>query len=149
MAQVEDVLSYVDQKTQGLCKKLTKNIDETRVDLKAIRMSVDMLTKDLLHTIIDTREHFHEELGLIFQVETQLSKMLIDTTRPGLEAKIAEVEARAEHCSCQGTVTGSGVTQTPKSARSTPWTPFRRQFETMARHNGWTPCCKATYLIDA
>jgi hypothetical protein len=46
--RVEDILSCVDQKAQGLCKELTENIDETQVDLHPIRMSVDMQTKSLL-----------------------------------------------------------------------------------------------------
>jgi hypothetical protein len=40
--QAEDVLSYVDQKTQGLCKELTEKTDETQVNLQAIRTSVGM-----------------------------------------------------------------------------------------------------------
>jgi hypothetical protein len=68
--RVEEVLSCVDQETQGLRKELTENIDETQVDLQAIRISVDMRTKSLLETITDIREHFHGELGLMLQVET-------------------------------------------------------------------------------
>jgi hypothetical protein len=45
IAQVEDVLSCVDQNTQGLCKEMTKKIDETQLDLKAMRTSVDMRTR--------------------------------------------------------------------------------------------------------
>jgi flagellar biosynthesis chaperone FliJ len=40
--QVEDILSYVDQKSQGLFKELTEKIDETQVNLQTIRTSVDM-----------------------------------------------------------------------------------------------------------
>jgi hypothetical protein len=79
--QVEDVLSCVDQKTQGLCKELTENIDETQVDLQATRTSVDMRTKSLLETITDTREHLREELGLMIQGEAQMTKTLTDTKR--------------------------------------------------------------------
>jgi hypothetical protein len=54
-----------------------------------------MQTKSLLDTITDTREHLHEELGFMIQVEAQM-KTLIDTTQQGLEDKIAGVEALAK-----------------------------------------------------
>jgi uncharacterized membrane-anchored protein YjiN (DUF445 family) len=62
---VEDVLSCVDQKIQGLHKELTETIYETQVDLQAIRTSVDMQTESLLEAITNTREHLHKELGLM------------------------------------------------------------------------------------
>jgi uncharacterized membrane-anchored protein YjiN (DUF445 family) len=52
--QVEDVLSCVDQKMQGLCKELTQKIDETHVDLQANRTSVNTRTKSLSETISET-----------------------------------------------------------------------------------------------
>jgi hypothetical protein len=56
---------------------MTKKIKETRVDLEAIRTSVYIRKKSLLKTIINSREHLHEEL----QVETHTTKALIETTR--------------------------------------------------------------------
>jgi hypothetical protein len=38
---LEDVLSYVSQKTQGLSKELTEKNDEMLVDLKAVNTSLD------------------------------------------------------------------------------------------------------------
>jgi hypothetical protein len=43
--RAEDVLSCVDQKTQGPRRELTEKIDETQVDLQATRISVDTRTK--------------------------------------------------------------------------------------------------------
>jgi flagellar biosynthesis component FlhA len=51
---------------------LTEKIDETQVGLQAVKMGVDTRTTSLLETITDMREHFHEELGLMIQVETQI-----------------------------------------------------------------------------
>jgi F0F1-type ATP synthase membrane subunit b/b' len=45
--RMEDNLSYVDQKMQGLCKGLTKKIDETQVDLQAIKTFLDTWMKSL------------------------------------------------------------------------------------------------------
>jgi hypothetical protein len=43
--------------------------------LTAHRTSVDTRTKNLLETITDTREHFHEKLGLMIQSEAQMTKI--------------------------------------------------------------------------
>jgi hypothetical protein len=63
--RVEDVLSCVDQKTQGLHKELTEKFDETQVDLQAVKTSLVMWTKRLQETLADTRNDLHEELGLM------------------------------------------------------------------------------------
>jgi hypothetical protein len=49
---VEDVLSCVDQKMQGLNKELTENIVETQVDLWAVKMSFDTWSGSLQGDII-------------------------------------------------------------------------------------------------
>jgi hypothetical protein len=77
---VEDVLSCVNQKIQGLHKELTKKIVETQVDLHSVKTSIDMWTGSLKNNITDTKEDFyeaivntrndlHEELILVLQVE--------------------------------------------------------------------------------
>jgi hypothetical protein len=114
--RVEDALSCVGRKTQGHRKELTEKIDETQVGLQAIRTSVDTRTKSIPETITDTREHLHQELSLMIQVKTQMTKTIIDARQRALEAKIAEVEARAESGSCQRTGTGAGLGQTQNSS---------------------------------
>jgi hypothetical protein len=59
--RMEDVPSYVVQKTQGLRRVLTEKIDETQVDLQAMRTFVDTRTKSGLETVTDPREHLHEK----------------------------------------------------------------------------------------
>jgi hypothetical protein len=94
-----------------------------------MRTSVDTRIKSLLETIIDTREHVHEELGLMIQGEAQMTKTLLDTTLRGFEAKIAEVERG------RGIGTGAGAMKPPMIDGTTSWAVFRRQFETAAEHN--------------
>jgi hypothetical protein len=45
--RMEDALSCVDQKTQGLRKELSEKIYETQVDLQAVKTSLDTRTKNL------------------------------------------------------------------------------------------------------
>lgn len=52
---MEDVLSYVDQRTQGFRKELTKKIDDTEVALQTVRASVDTRTESLLETMRQKR----------------------------------------------------------------------------------------------
>jgi hypothetical protein len=116
--------------------ELANKIDETQVDLQAIRMSVDTHTKNLLETVTDTREHFHEKLGLMIQGKAQMTKTLIDATLRVLEAKTAEVEERTEHG--RGTGTGARAAKLPNFDRTQSWAVFQCQFETAADHNCWT-----------
>jgi hypothetical protein len=53
--RMEDVLSCVDQKKQGLCNQLTEKIDETQVDLQAVKTSISTWTGSLKGDITDTR----------------------------------------------------------------------------------------------
>jgi hypothetical protein len=66
--QVEDILSCVSQKAQGLCKELTKKAGETQVDLQAVKTSHHTWTKSLQEILADSRNDLHEELGLMLQV---------------------------------------------------------------------------------
>jgi hypothetical protein len=52
-----------------------------QVDLQALKKSLDMQTKCLKETQADTRNDFHEELGLMFQVEAQKTKALTEANR--------------------------------------------------------------------
>jgi uncharacterized protein YoxC len=61
---------------QGLRKELTETIDETEVNLQALRTSVDMRTQSLLETLTDTRDQLHKDV----QDKTQTMKALIEAT---------------------------------------------------------------------
>jgi hypothetical protein len=80
--RVQGVLSCADQKTQGLLTQMTERINETQVDLQAIRTYFDIRENSLFETITDTREHLHEELGLMIQDEAQMTNTTVDTKRP-------------------------------------------------------------------
>jgi hypothetical protein len=101
--------------------------------------------KSLLATITHTREHLHEELGLMIQGKAQMTKTLMDATRRGLGAKIAEVEAKCG----RGTGTGAGAAKPTKFNGTTSWTVFWHQFETLAEYNCGTRLEKSIYLITA
>jgi hypothetical protein len=95
-------------KVAGPLQELTTKIDETQVDLWAIKTSVDTRTKSLLETTTDTREHLHKELGLIIQVETDdedPSRYHVART----QGQEAEVKAWAERWYCPRTGTGIGM----------------------------------------
>jgi hypothetical protein len=62
------------------------------------------------------REHFYEELGLMIQCEAQMTTQ-IDRAWQGLEAKIAEVMARASRG--RGAGTGMGAVKPRKFDRTT------------------------------
>jgi hypothetical protein len=66
---------------QSLRKELNEKVDEMQVDLQAIKASLDMRTKNFQESLVDTRKDLHEELSLMFQVEVQTMKALIEATR--------------------------------------------------------------------
>jgi peptidoglycan hydrolase CwlO-like protein len=75
-----DVLSCVDQTTRGLHKELTEKIDETHVDLRAVKMSLGTRMKSLQETLADTKNDLHKE------ARTMKAKISINQER--MEAKI-------------------------------------------------------------
>lgn len=75
--RVEDVLTSIDQQTQGLRKELSARIGETQLEL---RMSLDTGTKYLHEEVAGTRKDLHEELGLMVQVKMQATKALVEAT---------------------------------------------------------------------
>jgi hypothetical protein len=90
------------------------------------------------------REEANQKLG-----ETQQNMTDIKDFQLGLKVRIAEVEARVELGVGGRTGNDAGRAKPPKFDGSTSWAMFRRQFETLADHNHWTPREKATYLIAA
>jgi hypothetical protein len=87
--------------------------------------------------------------GEEFELRTLDTRIDIQTTKTLVETNVAEVKPKAERASCSRTGTGVGAVQRPKFDGSTSRAVFRRHFETVAEHSGWTPPEKATYLISA
>jgi predicted phage tail protein len=145
--RMEDLPSCVDQKTQGLCKELTEKNDEKQVDLQTVKMSLDMRTKFLVESLVDMRKGLHEQLGLMFQVEAQTTKALIEANRPKFHSQLEEVEARAERGSRPAACTSAP--QPPTYDGTTSWVMVRRQFQITAKHNHWLQEKKLMYLITA
>jgi hypothetical protein len=84
---VEDVLSPIDQWTQGLHEELNTEIEKTQLGLQAVTTSLNMWTKNL-----------RKELDMeTLDMKRQTTKALVETTGCGLETRPAEVKAQAEH----------------------------------------------------
>jgi hypothetical protein len=90
---VEDVLSCVEQKTQVFRKELTEKIDKTKVDLQTVKASLDTRIKSLHENLGDTWEDFHEELGLMFQVEAQTTKSEIRINQKRWKSRLSQHDA--------------------------------------------------------
>jgi hypothetical protein len=149
---VKDVPSCVEQKMQGLRKELTEKIDETQVDLQTVKTSIDTWTRSLKGNIMDTNKDFHEdivnarnnlheELGLMFQVDTQTTKAEIRIDQERMEANI---EVTLSECG-RRTGTSTCTKKPPKFAGTTSWATFK----TAAQHNCWMSQEKYIYLINA
>jgi hypothetical protein len=166
---VEVVLSCVDRKMHGLRKELTEKIDETLVDLQAVKAFIDTwigrLKGDITDTKTDfhkatenTRDDLHEELDSMFRVEAEIIHAEISIKKEIMEAKIEatlhEYQALLKEVGVvagrgRGTETGTGSAKPPKFDLTISRVVFRRPFETVAEHNCWTRQEKCTYLITA
>jgi hypothetical protein len=128
--RMENGVAYLNQQTQGLRKELDEKIMETQQHLQVVMTSIDIWTGTLQDDITGVKKD-------------------LDIRAKGLEARIAEVEARVELEVGGRTGNEAGRAKPPKFDGSTSWAMYRRQFETVADHNRWMPQEKATYLIAA
>jgi hypothetical protein len=101
-------------KTQRLRKDLSEKIDETELDLQAVKTSVNMWTGILKDNITDRKKNFHkdvkntrndlyEELDLMFQVEVRaikaelmIDQKIMEAIRREFQTQLKEDEAEAE-----------------------------------------------------
>jgi hypothetical protein len=149
---VEDILSCVNQETQGLRWELTKKIDETQVDFQAVKTSLYMWMKSLQETLADTRNDLHKQLSLMLQVKAQTMKAEIRINQERMETEIVatclnfQTQLKAVEDG-KGTGTGVSTAKPSKFDRTTSWAVFQSQFETVAEHNCWMRQEKSTYLI--
>lgn len=60
---MQDFVSCVDQMMQGHRKELNDMIDETQVDIQAVKTSLDTWTKYLQETITEPGNDLHEMLA--------------------------------------------------------------------------------------
>jgi hypothetical protein len=103
-------------KDAGLCKKLNKTIDETQVDLQAVKMSIDTWTGSLKDDITNTKKDFHEAIASMRNdLHEELSLMI------HIEAQT--MEALTDHEG--GTGTGAGVAKPSKFDGTTSWAMFQ------------------------
>jgi hypothetical protein len=138
-------MTHVNHVTQSLQKEMIEGTENTQVDSETVKTSLDTRTKFLVESISDIRKGVHEELSLMFQVEAQTTKALIDANRREFQSQLEEIEAKAE----RGSKPAAIAAQPPRFVGTTSWAVFRRQFETVAEHNCWTQQGKYTYLITA
>jgi hypothetical protein len=154
------VTASLDVRTQGLRDGVSARIEETQRDLE---MSLGMRTgifyeemadtkRDLRKEMADTKRDLNEELDrkiLEALIDIQATKTQVKVTRRELRTQLELFEARSELGSYRRTRTGACVAKPTKFDGYTSWAVFRRQLETVAEHNCWTPWERATYLIAA
>jgi hypothetical protein len=86
MEAATNVLSCVDQKTQGLCKELIEKIDKIQVDLQAVKTSLNTRTKGFQVAISTTKADLITDLNL-FHIEAQATRTEALAYQRNMEAK--------------------------------------------------------------
>jgi hypothetical protein len=138
--------SCLYRKAQGLSKELTMKIDETQVELQAVKTSFDTQMKSLA----DMRNDFHKVLQTTkadIRINQERMEAKIEATGHEFQKQLKEVEAGAKHG--RGTGTSMGKEKPPKFKGTTQWVGFQHQFQTVAKHDCWTHLKKSIYLIIA
>jgi hypothetical protein len=130
--RVEDVLLCVNQEMQVLRQELAENVDEIRVDLQAVKTSLDTRKNSLQETLAVTRNNLHEELGLRLQVHADTMKAEIRINQERLEAKI-ETTRRKIYTQLKGVAARSERGRGKRTRR-----PQRSHLHSTGLHHG--PC---------
>jgi hypothetical protein len=148
--RMENVMTEINQKTEGLCTELY----ETQKDLQVTKTSLNTQRNDLMETIRDTKEYlqlkltsFKDNTQNLINSKQDTMEAKIESTRLEFQSQLEEVMARAELGRRQGVCTSTA--QPPTFDGTTFWAVFRRQFETVAEHNCWTRLEKPMYLITS
>lgn len=95
-----------------------------------------MRMKVLHKFLVDTRMAFSEELGLMYKVEPQTTKVLIEANQLEFQSQLEDVVDRAGQERGKGN--GAGAAKPPDFDGSTTRPMLRRRFETGAEHICWT-----------
>jgi hypothetical protein len=129
--RVENTRVSLDHRTQGTQAEMgTKD----RSRYRAAR-TLGQVTDDSLEELEICRREFKVPLG---EVEARDAREF---------SEYSITETLAERGSYRRTGIGAGVAQTLKFDGLNSWIVSRRQFEIMAKHNGWTPSDNFAYLI--
>jgi hypothetical protein len=134
--KVEDFLSCIEHMTHCLRKEMTEKTDETQVNLRAEKESLDTRTKILQETLTDTKNDFHEEARKMkaeIRINQERMEVNIEVTRRNFQTQLKDAEAGTE----RGIATrnAAGSVRPPKFDGTRAWAVFRRQFETVEEYN--------------
>jgi hypothetical protein len=163
MARMEAKLDSSQERTNANLEEMKATIrsgqEETRAAINTVRSELEGKIAERMDYALAAadeqnqalREEVNQKLGETQQdLQASVRSLQDDITdlKTELETRIAEV-VRAELGVGDRTGNDAGRAEPPKFDGSTSWAMFRRQFETVADHNHWTPREKAMYLITA
>jgi hypothetical protein len=137
--------------------ELDEKIEKTQAELRTVEASLDIRARKLEVTLENMKTDFITNLTMVNLGATPINTEAL-TQKCGVEETTATNKrefrapleaARAVAEGGRGIGGGASAMQLPKLDGTASWTVFRRQFETVAEHNGWTGLEKYTYLITA
>jgi hypothetical protein len=109
------------EKTDIKLKEVTETVEKTQMELQTAEVSLDARTRKLREDLTETK---HE-----------------------LQVRLEAIEMRTELGNAPA---ASAIAAPPPTfSRSTSWSMFRHQYETIAKHNKWSCGEKSTYLVTA
>jgi hypothetical protein len=120
------------------------------VELETVEMSLDRRIRRLQEEPTTVKPSLVTDLNAA-HMETQAMRKesfaSTEAARREFQAQMEDVKARAEQG--RGMRNGARAEKPPKFGGASPWTVFRREFETAAEYNCWTSQEISTHLIIA
>jgi hypothetical protein len=143
-----DISDMIEDKV-GNC--MTAIAEGLKTDLNGLRTEVKALESRRNEDKTETEgrlEGQQKEVTAIVEQQTWHLREDIEATWRELEARLAEVDARAGRAGGSGTGSSSTMVNPPKFDGSVPWAVFHRQFEAAAAQNNWTQSERAAHLLS-
>ena len=152
-----DDYEFVDPHLKQMSSDMKKLRDDMDVDRKSLRDDMGVDIKSLRDEIGDNIKRLKEKndtdmnnLKENLDFKVQDLKAEIDSLRQKQEKEIEQIKDKLQENSMGLKIETHGRSRKikpPVFDGLVPWAVFRHQFETAARHNGWTEEEKATELI--
>ncbi|KAJ4428949.1 hypothetical protein ANN_25945 [Periplaneta americana] len=135
--QIESVSAHVDGIVAIVKDELKADLDKLNQNFTTINETVAELRQDV--------DHFDGKIRALERQEE--TSVLMDQHAVENKHILALVDRQAREKTDNRRGTRYYNVKTPKFDGTTSWTIFRRQFETIAEHNGWTPAEKTNQLL--
>ncbi|XP_069679573.1 adventurous-gliding motility protein Z-like [Periplaneta americana] len=165
-AHVDGIVAIVKDELKADLDNLNKNFTTINETVTELRQEVDhfdgkirdlerrqVQTSELLDKTSEVMDRHAEEnkhiLALVDRQAREHKQIVAEEVRRAMQEAATELRTPYSAPAEPSASARHHNVKTPKFDGTTSWAIFRRQFEAIAEHNGWTPAEKTTQLLAA